>query len=110
MTADELALDAQGTAHTAHLVLEEGTQRLHNLQVHLLGQAAHVMVRLDLAARSVDAHALDDIGIDGALGQPTRAFDLLCLGIKHIDKRRTNGFSLGFGVSDALQLFEEKMP
>ena len=64
MAADQLALDAQGTAHATNFVLEQGTQRLHNLQVHLLGQATHIVVRLDLAARPVDTHALDDIRIN----------------------------------------------
>ena len=108
MPSNQLALDAQGATHAAHLVLEQGAQRLHDLQVHLLGQAAHVVVRLDLAARPVDAHALDDIRIDGALGQPTSALDFLCLCVEHVDEGRTDSLAFGLRVGDTFQLFEEQ--
>ena len=53
MPSDELVLDAEGTADTAYLILEEGSQRLYNLQVHLFRQASHIVVRLDCRRRSV---------------------------------------------------------
>ena len=68
------------------------------------------MVRLDLTARSIHAHALDDIRIDGALGQPACAFDLLRLSVEHIDKGGADGFALGLWVGDPFQLFEEQRP
>ncbi len=86
MTSHQLALDAEGTAHAAHLVFEQSSQRLHNLEVHLLRQTAHIVVRLDFAARSVDAHTLDDIRINGALCKPFRSFNLLGLSLENINK------------------------
>ena len=54
---------AQGHADDTHFILEEELQGLDELEVQVLGQAAHVVVRLDGAA-------FQDIGIDGALRQP----------------------------------------
>ena len=44
---DELLGQAELAAERAHLVLEQLAQRLDQLQVHALGQAADVVVRLD---------------------------------------------------------------
>ena len=109
MAAYQFALDAQSATHAAHLVLEQGTKRLHNLQIHLFGQAAHIVVRLDFATRPVHTHALDHIGIDGALGEPTRTLNLLRLSVENVNESRTDGLALGFGVGNAFQFFEEQM-
>ena len=66
------------------------------------------MVRLDLAARSVDAHALDDIGIDGALGQPTGAFNLLSLCVEDINKGGTYSLAFGLRVGYTSQFLKEQ--
>ena len=110
MTADQLPFDAEGTTHPSHFVLEQGTQRFHDLQVHLLGKATHVVMRLDLAARAVDADALDHVGIDGALGQPTGPLDLLRLGVEDLDEGGTDGLAFGLGIGDTLQLLQEQRP
>ena len=68
MASDEVFGDAELSAHAAHLVLEEPLQRLAQLEVHLLGQSAHVVMALDDLARDVEA--LDAVGVDGALGKP----------------------------------------
>ena len=54
----------------AHLVLEELAQRLDELEVHLLGQAAHVVVALDDRARPLERDALDDVRVERALHEP----------------------------------------
>ena len=64
----DLLGQAQLLADLAHLVLEQRPQRLDELEVHVLGQAADVVVRLDrgrLAA--VAAAGLDDVGVQRAL-------------------------------------------
>ena len=43
VTPDELVADAQLAAHATNFVLEEQAQGLYQLQVHLLGQTAHVV-------------------------------------------------------------------
>ena len=47
--------------HTAHLVLEEPLERLAQLEFHVFGQAAHVVVALDDFARDVEA--FDAVGV-----------------------------------------------
>ena len=44
---DHVLRQAQLLTHHPHLVLEEHAQRLHQLEVHVVGQAADVVVRLD---------------------------------------------------------------
>ena len=55
MPSDEFLLDAEGTAYSADLVLEQHLQRLHNLEVHLLRKTAHIVVGLDLGGDAGDA-------------------------------------------------------
>ena len=47
MPADEGLGQAELAAERPHLVLEQFAQRLDQLHVHALGQAADIMVRLD---------------------------------------------------------------
>jgi len=47
MAADEGLRQAEFAAERAHLVLEQFAQRLDQLHVHALGQAADIVVRLD---------------------------------------------------------------
>ena len=56
-------------ADPAHLVLEEHAQRLDQLEVHVLGQAADVVVRLDLRGGAVRLPRLDHVGVERALHQ-----------------------------------------
>src|SRR5690606_1653261 len=64
MTADEMLRQAELAPERAHFVLEELTQRLHQLHVHALGQAAHIVVRLDGNGRTAgEGDAFDDVGI-----------------------------------------------
>ena len=57
----------------AHLVLEQLAQGLDQLQVHALGQAADVVVRLDGdGGPAGERHALDHVGVERALGQELR--------------------------------------
>ena len=57
-------------ADRAHLVLEQLAQRLDELEVHVVGQAADVVVALDV--RVVAAARLDDVGIQRALHEEAR--------------------------------------
>ncbi len=47
MAADESLRQAELAAERAHLVLEQFAQRLDQLHVHALGQAADIVMRLD---------------------------------------------------------------
>jgi hypothetical protein len=52
VAADEALGQAELAAERAHLVLEEFAQRLDQLHVHALGQAADIVVRLDRDRRA----------------------------------------------------------
>lgn len=47
MTLDKMVRHAELATHSAHLVLEEQTERFAQLEIHLLGQTAHIVVALD---------------------------------------------------------------
>src|SRR5690606_32570516 len=73
MTPDHLLGEAELTADVAHLVLEQLSQRLDELEPHPRLEPAHVVVRLDRRARAaLRAHALDDIGIERPLHEERR--------------------------------------
>ena len=58
---------AQQAAHGADFVFEQFAQRLDQFQVQRVGQAAHVVMRLDGGRRAVHGNAFDDVGIKRAL-------------------------------------------
>ena len=101
MAPEEVGADAEGTAYAAHLILEEETQGLDDAEVHLLGESADVVMRLDGGGRSVDRYALDDVGIDCALGEPARSLYLLCLLVEDLYEVAAYDLALALGVGDA---------
>ena len=98
---EEVGADAEGTADAAHLILEEEAQGLDDAEVHLLGESADVVVRLDGGGGSVDRYALDDVGIDCALREPARSLDLLCLLVEDLDEVAAYDLTLALGIGDA---------
>ena len=65
LTVHDLAWQAQIPTDGPHLVLEELTQRLHELHLQVLGQAPHIVVALDHRGGStMGGHRLDHIGIE----------------------------------------------
>ena len=101
---------AELAAQATHLVLEQGAQGFHQLQVHALGQAADVVVRFDHRAGTAGkGHGFDNIGIERALGEELGAFDLIGLFLEDIDESGADDLALGFGVGDAGELAEEQI-
>ena len=61
-----------------HFVLGRLTQRLDRGLFHVLGKAAHVVMRLDdLGFSGLDAGGFDDIGVDIPLGEERAPFGFL---------------------------------
>ena len=58
MPADEGFRQAKLAAEGAHLVLEEFAQRLDELHVHALGQAADIVMRFDRHRRAAGERTL----------------------------------------------------
>ena len=97
----------------AHLVLEQFAQRLDQLHVHALGQAADIVVRLDRHRRAAgERHRFDHVGIERALREELdRAApvggDLCRLALERLDEQPADRLALGLGVGDAGERAEE---
>src|SRR5207247_9793808 len=61
---------AQQFAHAANLVLEELAERLDQLELHLRGQPADVVMSLDGRRRPFERQGLDDVRVERSLSQP----------------------------------------
>ena len=86
----------------AHLVLEELAERLDQLHVHALGQAADIVVRLDRDRRAAERRdALDHVGVERPLGEEIGAADLLRLGLEDVDEEPADDLPLRLGILDA---------
>ena len=68
LAPDDLVGEAELGAEGAHLVLEQAAEGLDQLELHVLGEAADVVVALD-GGGAVAAAGLDDVGVEGALHQ-----------------------------------------
>ena len=109
MPPQQLRIDTEGLTHAAHLVLKEQAQRLDDFQVHLFGQAADVVVRLDHRGRSLDRcrSGLHHVGIDRTLRQPLYVLDLLGLGIEHLHEIAADDLALLLGIGHSGQVAQK---
>ena len=100
---------AELAAERADLVLEQLAQRLDELHVHPLGQAADVVVALDRHRRAAgEADALDHVGVERALGEEIGAADLVRLVLEHVDEGLADELALGLGVGEPGEAVEEQ--
>ncbi len=110
VAVDHVVGQAELHADLAHLVLEQLAQRLHQPQLHVLGQPAHVVVGLDhLGLAGLGAGRLDDVGVDGALGQPLHVGELFALGLEHLDEGVADDLALPLRVADPGQFAQEQI-
>ena len=97
---------AQLPAQLADLVLEQQTQGLNDLlKVHIVRQAAHVVVALDDSG--IAGAGFNHVGIDGALGQEVHGANLFGFFFKDADELLANDLALALRLADAGQLGEE---
>ena len=117
VTVDHVGGQAQGNAQFAHFVLEEVAQRLQQFQAQLFGQAADIVVALDDdGLLALGAARLDDVGVDGALGQEGGALvtgaaglELLGFGLEDVDEQAADDLAFLLGVGDAGQGVQEEL-
>ncbi len=113
---DDLGGQAELLADQADLVLEQGAQRLDELELQVLGQAADVVVGLDVGGARAAA-GLDDVGVERALDEE---LDLLALlgrladdlglgGLEDPDELAADDLALLLGVGDAGERVEEAL-
>jgi hypothetical protein len=99
---------AELAAQCAHLVLEQFAQRLDQLHVHPLGQAADIVVALDRHRRPAgEADALDHVRIERALGEEIGAADLPRLRLEDVDEGLADELALGLGLVEPGEAAEE---
>ncbi len=105
LTVDHLGGKAQADAELADLVLEEVIKRLDEVEVHALREGNQVVVALDrggLAAGLAGA-GLDDVWVDGALGQVLDPVELLGDGEELLPELRADAAALLLRVRHAGQ-------
>jgi hypothetical protein len=104
---DEIFRQLQLAAQLTDLVLEEHPQRLDDLlEIHIVRQAAHVVVALD--GGGVAEAGFDHVGVDGALGQIVDLADLLGLLLEDADELLADDLALALRLGDAGELVERK--
>ena len=108
VSIDHLAGQAQFEADFAHLVLEQFAQWLDELHTHFLGQATHVVMRLDdVRLTRLSASGFDHVGVNRALREPVNAFEFVRFLIEDIDEQAADDLALIFGVTNTLERIEE---
>ena len=106
LAPDDLLGQAELLADPADLVLEQVAERLDELEVHVFGEAADVVVRLD-GGRLGAAAGLDDVGVERALDQEVGVGDAALGILEDADEQLADGLALRLGLGDAGQLLEE---
>src|SRR5918998_3669704 len=86
----------------AYLVLEEVPQGLDEVEVHDLGEAAHVVVAL--YPGGVARPALYDVGVERALHEESGVLELTRLLLEGADELLADDLALRLGIRDGSQL------
>ena len=92
-------------ADPAHLVLEQAAERFHQLEGHVLGQPADVVVALD-GGGAVAALDFDHVGIEGALDQVAGVLQPARRLLEDPDEQLAHDLALVLGVGDAGESLE----
>ena len=101
MPAEQLRIEAHLAAHTAHLILKEHAEGLHNGKLHVVGEPADVVVALDGGARPAGGgDAFDDVRVNGTLPEPLDALEESALVVEDIDEGGADGLALAFWIGD----------
>ena len=110
LPVNNLLGQTQFQAELAHFVLEQAFQRLDQLELHVPGQAAHVMVALDHGRRVAgNRHRLDHVGIKRALREKHRLARTLRRRLKHVDERPSDNLPLALRIGDTPELGQEHL-
>src|SRR5882724_2735772 len=107
LSPDDLRREAQQLREPPDLVLEELPEWLDELELHLQGQAAHIVVGLDRGRRPAEGHRLDDVGIERALGEPRDVAELARLVLEHGDELGPDALALELGIRHAAYHIEK---
>ena len=110
MAPKDFFRNSQLSSNQTHFVFEQLTQRLDQLEIHLLRQSTNVVVTLDHSRWATHGNRLDDVWVERSLHQVTNiTAQTLCFFLKHIDEYFTDAFALLFRIGNALERFEEQV-
>src|SRR5215217_1475542 len=88
----------------AHLIFKEVTQRFHQLECHLCGQAADVVMGLDQVSLTGGCRGgFNNIRIDRPLSQPDGVGTLHRHLIEDLNEKPTDDFALLFWINDTFK-------
>ena len=104
----ELLVDPEVAANGAHFILEQLAQRLDELELHALRQAADVVVTLDRRRGPAHRHRFDHVRIQRALREKVEFTQLLRLVVEDVDEGLADDLALLLGVGDAREAIEER--
>ncbi len=108
VTPDDVFGQAQVLADDADLVFEEVAERLHQLEAELGGQAADVVMELDVGGGiAVLVAGLDDVRVERALGEEFGVGDLAGLRFEGLDELGADDLTLLLRVGHAGEGREE---
>ena len=101
MPAHDLLWKTKGTTDLPHLVFEKSAQRLNELELKIFRQTSNIMVAFDLHRDTlsglrinIGASALNNIRIQGTLGQIIKGAKALTFLFEHTNKFVTNQLAL----------------
>ena len=100
LTVNHVVRKTEGFAHYADFVLEKKFKGLDELELEVLGKSAHVVV-------SLDAVALKNVGIDGALGEELDALEFASFLLENADELGADDFALFLRLGNAGELVKE---
>src|SRR5258706_6326931 len=110
LAVDELVVEAQLLADLPDLVLEQLPQRLDQLELERLRQAADVVMALDHRRGAPHRGGLDHVGIERPLGQEVRLPHLIHGRLEDLDELPADDLALALRVGDALEPGQEALP
>src|SRR5689334_16023530 len=103
MAPENLFRNSQLSSNQSHFILEQLAQRLDQLQVHLLRQAAHIVMTLDDRRWTTHRDRLDHVRIQRALDQVADIAQTFRFLLEHVDENFPDPFPLLFRISHAFQ-------
>src|SRR5262249_57341632 len=93
--------------HAANLVLEELTERLDQLELHLRGQPTYVVMSLDGRRGPFERQGFDDVRVERSLSQPGNVAEPRGFLFEDRDELGADALALELRVGDPSQHVEE---
>src|SRR5262249_33258677 len=110
MPIEQLVGQTELASKRAHLILEQLAQRLHQLELHHLRQAAHVVMALDGGARALEGYGFDHVGIQRSLRQVSGILEFARRLLEDGDELSADDLPLLLRIHHSLELAQKSLP